>query len=357
MAKKSALHINKGVEDAPSINPRFRNRKVQKLDVEELATAIIQGDRAALATGITLVESSAHHDRESASNLLERIMPHTGRAQRIGVSGVPGVGKSTFLEHYGMFTLSASEEAKVAVLAVDPSSSKTKGAILGDKTRMMELGKHNRAFIRPSASGGVLGGVARATKEAILLCESAGFTHVFVETVGVGQSETLVAQLTDCFLFLAMPKTGDELQGIKKGIMEIADIIAVNKSEGEGRLAAEHSATQIKQALQLFAREDHEWMPAVELISGLYSEGFEALDDHFERFFRHSAIKGLIQSKRIQQDQFWFEQSISNGLSQLLSQDASWSQLKKELIQRIAQGELSPFEASAQLLKKFAFQA
>lgn len=357
MAKKSALHINKGVDDAPSINPRFRTRKVQKLDVEELATAILSGDRAALATGITLVESSTPADRSAASALLERIMPHTGGAQRIGISGVPGVGKSTFLEHYGMFTLDRMPEAKVAVLAVDPSSSRTKGAILGDKTRMMELGKHERAFIRPSASGGVLGGVARATKEAILLCEGAGFTHVFVETVGVGQSETLVSQLTDCFLFLAMPKTGDELQGIKKGIMEMADLIAVNKSEGEGRIAAEHSATQIRQALQLFSREESEWMPAVELISGLYSEGFDSLENHLERFFRHGKIKGTMEAKRRVQDQFWFEQSISIGIDQLIAEHPQWSVLKADLVERIAAGELSPFEASARLLKEFSFKA
>lgn len=352
MSKKSALHISKGVEDAPSINPRLRLKGKASLGAEELLAGIRSGDLAALARGITLVESSAVKDREQARVLLSGALKFSGNALRIGVSGVPGVGKSTFLEHYGVRLLEREPEARVAVLAVDPSSSKNHGSILGDKTRMVDLGKHPRAFIRPSASGGALGGVARATKEAMILCEAAGFTHVFVETVGVGQSETLVAQLVDCFLFLAMPGTGDELQGIKKGIMEMADVIAMNKSEGERRAAAERSALEIKRALQLFAKGHEDWITPVTLISGLEGEGFEELGQDLERYERHHKIKGQFERKRAEQRLFWFERSLSEGLDRLLAGMESWNTAKAALREQVASGALSPFEAGEVLLER-----
>lgn len=354
MAKKSALHINKGVEDAPSINPNFRPKAIKSLGPDELLRGILAGDLAALSKAITMVESTSEQDRAAARILLQGALPHSGRATRIGISGVPGVGKSTFLEHYGIHLLKGDATAKVAVLAIDPSSSKNRGSILGDKTRMVELGRHDRAFIRPSASGGALGGVARATKEAMILCEAAGFTHVFVETVGVGQSETLVAQLVDCFLFLAMPGTGDELQGIKKGIMEMADIIAMNKSEADRRPAAERSALEIKRALQLFTREEDTWIPPVELISGLEGSGFEELSAALETFERHSKIKGWFEKKRVSQNVFWFERTLGEGISQLLNGRESWKKNKLQISEKVALGELSPFEASEQLLQTLA---
>ena len=354
MAKKSALHIKKGVEDAPSINPNFRPKAIKSLGPDELLRGILAGDLAALSKAITMVESTSEQDRAAARILLQGALSHSGRATRIGISGVPGVGKSTFLEHYGIHLLKGDATAKVAVLAIDPSSSKNRGSILGDKTRMVELGRHDRAFIRPSASGGALGGVARATKEAMILCEAAGFTHVFVETVGVGQSETLVAQLVDCFLFLAMPGTGDELQGIKKGIMEMADIIAMNKSEGDRRPAAERSALEIKRALQLFTREEDTWIPPVELISGLEGSGFEELSTALETFERHSKIKGWFEQKRASQNVFWFERTLGEGISQLLNGRESWKKNKLQFSEKVALGELSPFEASEQLLQTLA---
>jgi len=352
VSKKSALHISKGVDSAPSINPRLRAKARKTQGAEELLVGILSGDLAALARGITLVESRAEKDRAPAKNLLQAALPHSGKALRIGISGVPGVGKSTFLENYGCRLLSTDSQTRIAVLAVDPSSSKNQGSILGDKTRMVELGKHPRAFIRPSASGGALGGVARATKEAMILCEAAGFSHIFVETVGVGQSETLVAQLVDCFLFLAMPGTGDELQGMKKGIMEMADVIAMNKSEGQRRSAAERSALEIRRALQLFTKENDAWITPVTLISGLEGEGFEELDQVLDRYERHHKIKGLFEKKRAEQRVFWFERALGEGVDQLLSSNLNWKSAKVEVREKVAQGKLSPFEASEMLLER-----
>ena len=349
---KSALHISKGGGDAPSINPKLKAHSFARRSPEELALKLAMGDLSALAQGITLVESQAPADLSDASELLNLLMSKSGNAIRVGVSGVPGVGKSTFLESYGIYLLDKDPKAKVAILAVDPSSAKHQGAILGDKTRMVELGKHPRAFIRPTAAGGALGGVARATKEAMILCEAAGFNHIFVETVGVGQSETMVSQLADCFLFLAMPGTGDELQGIKKGIMEMADLVAMNKSEGEYRTAAERGALEVKRALQLVTRSQEEWIPSVSLISGLFCEGFDVLEADLERYFRHAKIKGTFEQKRNEQNQFWFERSISEGIQTLLSSDVNWISLKLGLNQQVLSKEISPFEASRQLLDR-----
>ena len=351
MAKK-ALHTVPGVDHAPSINPKLRAKGRPRRSASELAEGILKGQVAELAQGITLVESLAPADRADAAELLQLLLPHSGGAFRIGITGVPGVGKSTFLEHYGLHLLARDSEARVAVLAVDPSSAKTKGSILGDKTRMVELGQHERAFIRPSASGGSLGGVARATKEAMLLCEAAGYTHVLVETVGVGQSETVVAQLVDAFLFLAMPGTGDELQGIKKGIMEMADLIGINKSEGEQRPRAERSAQDIRRALQLFSVKDFDWIPPVVLLSALESLGFEDLDEALDRFQRHSRAQGWFAQKRKLQDRYWFERSVREGVFQALEGQNWWRDAEKSLAEQVANGDLSPFAASALLIEQ-----
>ena len=278
-------------------------------------------------------------------------MPYTGNSFRIGVTGVPGVGKSTFLEAYGNELLKSDEDAKVAVLAVDPSSEISKGSILGDKTRMMELGRHDRAFIRPSASGGNLGGIAKKTREVVLLCEAAGYNYIFIETVGVGQSETLVSKLVDCFLFLAMPGTGDELQGLKKGIMEMADIIAVNKSEPPNTTSGERSALSIRSALQLFSSKEFDWHPPVLLTSGLTGFGFNELDAALDRYQRHSNAKGWFKKKRKDQQAYWFENSIREGVFELLQEDTDWQERYEKLNKAVAEGKLNPFEASAEMIK------
>jgi len=348
---KKALHISKGVKEAPSVNPSLQTGKRTSRTLTELVKEIIKGNRTALAQGITMIESNTAADQNHARALLNELMPHTGNSFRIGVTGVPGVGKSTFLESYGNTLLKSDEDAKVAVLAVDPSSEISKGSILGDKTRMMELGKHDRAFIRPSASGGNLGGIAKKTREVMLLCEAAGFNYIFIETVGVGQSETLVSKLVDCFLFLAMPGTGDELQGLKKGIMEMADIITVNKSEPPNTASGERSALSIRSALQLFSNKDFDWHPPVLLTSGLTEFGFDELEAALDRYQRHSRVKGWFEKKRKDQQAYWFENSVREGVLELLQKDMDWQQLYKKLSKAVAQGELNPFEASAELIK------
>ncbi len=350
MAKK-ALHISKGVKEAPSVNPKLQAGKRSNRSVSDLAKEILAGNRTALAQGITLVESNAAADILNARSLLNELMPHTGKSFRIGITGVPGVGKSTFLEAYGNALLNSDQNAQIAVLAVDPSSEISKGSILGDKTRMMELGKHDRAFIRPSASGGNLGGVAKKTREVLLLCEAAGFNYIFIETVGVGQSETLVSKLVDCFLFLAMPGTGDELQGLKKGIMEMADIIAVNKSEAPNTAAGERSALSIRSALQLFTNKAYEWHPPVVLTSGLTGYGFSELESAFDRYRRHSVAKGWFEDKRKEQQAYWFENSVREGVFELLSKNVDWQKHYEKLSKDVAEGRLNPFEASASLVQ------
>jgi LAO/AO transport system kinase len=348
---KKALHISKGVKDAPSVNPSLQTGKRTSRTSTELVKEIIKGNRTALAQGITMIESNTAADQNHARALLNELMPYTGNSFRIGVTGVPGVGKSTFLEAYGNTLLKSDEDAKVAVLAVDPSSEISKGSILGDKTRMMELGKHDRAFIRPSASGGNLGGVAKKTREVMLLCEAAGFNYIFIETVGVGQSETLVSKLVDCFLFLAMPGTGDELQGLKKGIMEMADIITVNKSEPPNTASGERSALSIRSALQLFSNKEFDWHPPVLLSSGLTGFGFDELEAALDRYQRHSQVKGWFEKKRKDQQAYWFENSVREGVLELLQKDMDWQKLYVKLSKAVAQGKLNPFEASAELIQ------
>jgi LAO/AO transport system kinase len=348
---KKALHISKGVKEAPSVNPSLQTGKRTSRTLTELVKEIIKGNRTALAQGITMIESNTAADQNHARALLNELMPYTGNSFRIGVTGVPGVGKSTFLESYGNTLLKSDEDAKVAVLAVDPSSEISKGSILGDKTRMMELGKHDRAFIRPSASGGNLGGIAKKTREVMLLCEAAGFNYIFIETVGVGQSETLVSKLVDCFLFLAMPGTGDELQGLKKGIMEMADIIAVNKSEPPNTTSGERSALSIRSALQLFSNKEFDWHPPVLLASGLTGFGFDELEAALERYQRHSQGKGWFEKKRKDQQAYWFENSVREGVFEQLQKDKNWQKQYEKLSIEVADGSLNPFEASEKLVK------
>lgn len=352
MSKKSALHIAKGVEEAPFINPNWKGGKRPDLDVKLLAEGILEGNIASLSAGITIAESTTQEDEIKCTALMRVLYPNSGGAFRIGISGVPGVGKSTFLEAYCSFLLKEDPEARIAVLAVDPSSEWSRGSILGDKTRMESIGKSNRVFIRPSASAGRLGGVARSTFEAVTLCEAAGFNYVFVETVGVGQSETVVSKLTDCFLFLAMPGTGDELQGIKKGIMEMADIIALNKCDGERKKQAEQSAIELHGALKLLTRTQDRWQPPVLQISALNALGMEDMRSSLDRFRRHGQLNGWINQRRRAQKEYWFKSNIGTLLFEKMSTVENWSNERDKLMGQIAQGSLSPFEASRQLMEK-----
>ncbi|HSH50986.1 MAG TPA: methylmalonyl Co-A mutase-associated GTPase MeaB, partial [Bacteroidales bacterium] len=272
---KSALNVQPGVEQPESINPevikKFRKNKKTERSVQEYVDGIINGNRTILGQAITLIESSLPDHHQIAQEIIEKCLPYAGNSIRIGITGVPGVGKSTFIESMGKYITSKGN--KLAVLAIDPSSERSKGSILGDKTRMEELATDTNAFIRPSPSAGSLGGVARKTRETIVLCEAAGFNTIFIETVGVGQSETAVHSMVDFFLLLMLAGAGDELQGIKRGIMEMADAIVINKADGGNIQKAELAKNQYQNALHLYPPAPSGWIPKVLTCSSLVKTG------------------------------------------------------------------------------------
>ncbi len=281
-------------------------------DVETLATGVLAGDRRLLAKAITLVESSHLDHQEAAQHLLERLLPHTGAAVRVGITGVPGVGKSTFIEAFGLYLIGQGK--RVAVLAVDPSSSRTGGSILGDKTRMAQLSAAPQAFIRPSPSGGSLGGVARRTREAMLVAEAAGYDVVIVETVGVGQSEIAVNAMVDFFLVLMLAGAGDELQGIKKGILEIADALAINKADGTNVASAQQAASQYIAALRLFRHTSPTWDPPVVTLSALEMRGMDTIWGIIQDHRAKLEATGELAAKRREQQRLWFWNVVEEGI-------------------------------------------
>lgn len=349
--KKSALSVKPGVKEVSSLNPALKLSKPKDIDVEALYSGIRAGDTVALSRGITLIESAAPEHRAIANALVAKCRAHRSTTYRIGFTGVPGVGKSTFIEQFGVYVLDNEPDAKMAVLAIDPSSERTKGSILGDKTRMEQLSAHSRVFIRPSATAGALGGVARGTHEAIVLCEAAGYTHIVIETVGVGQSEVTVKHLVDCFLFLSMPGTGDELQGIKRGIMEMADIFLVNKSDQNPALA-KAKAQDLKRSLVYIPTADWDWKPAVFEVSGQEKVGFEALYNCLDQFFRHSQTKGWYSANRAAQNNYWFEEALKRGVEEWIAGNSDLQRYKEQLIQDLEQHKTNPFEAASQLLDR-----
>ncbi|MCT4492881.1 methylmalonyl Co-A mutase-associated GTPase MeaB [Bosea minatitlanensis] len=314
---------------------------------ETLADAILAGERAALARAITLAESRRPDHRELARALIQRLLPRTGGAIRVGITGVPGVGKSTTIDALGSYL--TAQGHKVAVLAVDPSSTRTGGSILGDKTRMARLSVDPHAYIRPSPSSGTLGGVAAKTRETMLLCEAAGFDVILVETVGVGQSETAVADLTDFFLVLMLPNAGDELQGIKKGIIELADMIAVNKADGPGATAARAAAAQYKAALHILAPASPLWSTPVVTISGLTGEGLDAMWSRIEEHHRRFGEKGLVARKRRQQDVKWMWAMVQDRLQAKLRNDPGLKARTPALEAAVAAGSLAPTAAAEEI--------
>lgn len=319
------------------------------VDLSALGDAILAGERAALARAITLAESRRADHREQAQALLQRLLPHTGKAVRIGITGVPGVGKSTTIDALGSFLTGRGH--KVAVLAVDPSSTRSGGSILGDKTRMARLAVDPHAYIRPSPSSGTLGGVAAKTRETMLLCEAAGFDVILVETVGVGQSETAVADLTDFFLVLMLPNAGDELQGIKKGIIELADMIAVNKADGEGAVAARAAAAQYQAALHILAPASPLWSTPVVTISGLTGAGLDALWAKVEDHRARLEAKGLIAEKRRRQDVKWMWAMVQDRLQAKLRHDPGLKARTPKLEAAVAAGEMAPTFAANEIAR------
>ncbi|KRP19551.1 MAG: methylmalonyl Co-A mutase-associated GTPase MeaB [Porticoccaceae bacterium] len=318
---------------------------------ESLAAAIKAGDRRALAKGITLVESTRSDHRQQAAELLETLMPATGNSIRIGISGVPGVGKSTFIEAFGNLLLERGH--RVAVLAVDPTSAVTGGSILGDKTRMETLAFAKNAFVRPSPAGKTLGGVTRRTRESLLLCEAAGFDVILVETVGVGQSETAVADMTDMFVLLLLPAGGDELQGIKRGIMELADLVLVNKADGEQTNSANQTMADYRSALHFMKSRFASWQPQVLACSSLKNSGIAEVWQEVESFRSTTTASGELQQHRAQQARSWMWSETAEALVADLKNHPAVKSLVPELEQAVLRGELPPTLAAQRLIEHY----
>ncbi|HEY4059434.1 MAG TPA: methylmalonyl Co-A mutase-associated GTPase MeaB [Kofleriaceae bacterium] len=322
-----------------------------RLSVDEYERGVRAAERGVLAQAVTLVESRNADDAVLAQQLLTRLMPHTGSARRVGITGVPGVGKSTFVDELGMRLLTAGK--KVAVLAIDPTSQLSGGSILGDKTRMQRLAMEANAFIRPSPSGLSPGGVARRTRETLLLCEAAGFDVVLVETVGVGQGETAVADMVDCFLVLALPGAGDELQGIKKGVLELADVIAVNKADGDNEARARVALSDIKAAQRYLPRKRPSWAPRAVAVSGLVGTGVDDLWAIVEEHHASLVANGELATLRSEQQKSWMWALIRERLESAFRTNAGVAAALPVLEDAVASGTTSSTAAADELLAKF----
>ena len=348
----SALSEKEGVDAPLSVSTssakKLKASRKKQPTTQELYASLRTGNITALSRAITIIESKATKHQKQAKELIESCLPFANRSIRIGITGVPGVGKSTFIEQFG--NLLTSQGKRVAILAVDPSSSISKGSILGDKTRMEELVKNPNAFIRPSASGDSLGGVARTTRETIILFEAAGFDTLLIETVGVGQSETAVHSMTDFFLLLKLAGAGDELQGIKRGIMEMADAIVINKADGENVKAARLAKTEFNRALHLYPSKDNGWTPKTLTCSALENEGIVDVWDVISEYISNTQKTGFFQEKRNEQNKYWLLQTIE---SRLKSDFFNNELIQKELNHQLAllsENKTTPFAAADVLL-------
>jgi len=317
--------------------------------VEELTAGILNSDKTALARSITLVESTKQENLEKANHIIEKCLSKKTDSIRIGITGVPGVGKSTFIEAFGKNLTSLGK--KVAVLAVDPTSTQTKGSILGDKTRMQELVKDEHAFIRPSPSGISLGGVTRKTRETIILCEAAGYDVILVETVGVGQSETAVHSMVDFFLLLKLPGAGDELQGIKRGIIEMADAIVINKADGDTIKQARNASVEFSRALHLYPPKENGWTPKVLSCSALNNTGLNEVWDMILNYIAENKTSNFFTSKRQKQNKNWLLQTLDDQLKQNFYQDKEVATALEKLIDDVVNDRISPFRAAEKLLQ------
>jgi LAO/AO transport system kinase len=320
--------------------------QAQSRDAKALSLALIKGERAALAQAITCIESGPE---EVASEIVRLCLPHSGKSVRMGITGVPGVGKSTFIDTFGMALLATGK--KVAVLAVDPSSPISKGSILGDKTRMERLAADSRAFIRPSPSSDTLGGVARKTRETILLCEAAGYDTILVETVGVGQSETAVHAMTDFFVLLMLAGAGDQLQGIKRGIMEMCDAMIITKADGNNAGNATRAKAEYASALHLFPAREDGWFPPVMTTSALEGKGLEEVMRVMNEFVDWMQNRGLLEERRKKQNLSWLHETVRAGIVDRFYHNPSVMEEVKKMEEAVTQGNLSPFQAAAELLK------
>lgn len=349
--KYLGLNVNKGVERPPNVNPYLSHKRQQRrreYSAEEFTEGILKGNITLLSQAVTLVESSRPEHQEKAQAIIEKCLPHAGNSIRVGITGVPGAGKSTSIDSFGIHLLKNGH--KLAVLAIDPSSERTKGSILGDKTRMEKLSVEKNAFIRPSPSAGSLGGVARKTRETIILCEAAGFDYVFVETVGVGQSETAVHSMVDFFLLIQLAGTGDELQGIKRGIMEMADGIVINKADGDNIDKAKIAKRQMRNALHLFPLPESKWTPEVLTYSGYYALGIEEIWDMVHRYVAFVKENNYFDIRRNKQSKYWMYETINERLRNDFYQNEAIEKLMPLLESEVLAAHKSSFVAAKEAL-------
>jgi LAO/AO transport system kinase len=357
--KEFTTHVMKGVEGGhdgmrvsqDTVNKRPPAPRRRRLTVDEYVQGVLSGDRNVLAQAITLVESNAIAHMETAQEVLSQLLTHTGRSIRVGITGVPGVGKSTFIEALGLRLCERGH--RVAVLAVDPSSTVTRGSILGDKTRMELLSRDLRAFIRPSPSSGTLGGVTRKSRETILVCEAAGFGVILVETVGVGQSETTVRSMVDCFLLLMLAGAGDELQGIKKGIMELADAILINKADGDNKLRARAAKAEYNRALHYLAPATKGWQTRAHTCSAASGEGIDEIWAEIEQFRDKTTESQVLAARRRQQTLEWVYSMIEEHLQTSFFKHAGVESIRAEIEHAVVQGHIPPTAAAKELIKKY----
>ena len=356
--KYKGLTVNKGIEQPSTINPyrKFQRKpKRQQLNVGDYVEGILKGNTTLLSQAVTLVESTLPEHQSIAQEVIEKCLPYAGRSIRIGISGVPGAGKSTSIDAFGLHVLERG--GKLAVLAIDPSSERSKGSILGDKTRMEKLSVHPDSFIRPSPSAGSLGGVARKTRETIILCEAAGYDKIFVETVGVGQSETAVHSMVDFFLLIQLAGTGDELQGIKRGIMEMADGIVINKADGNNIEKAKLAAAHFRNALHLFPAPESGWTPRVLTYSGFYGLGIKEVWDMIYEYIDFVKTNGYFQYHRNEQAKYWMYESINEQLRNSFYNNSTIADMLQAKENEVLGGTVTSFTAAHQLLDTYFKQA
>lgn len=353
-AQYAGLAVNKGIEQPPIVNPylkKMRTAKRRSFTASEYVEGIVKGDTSILSQAVTLVESNLYEHQTLAQEVIEKCLPHACDSVRVGITGVPGAGKSTSIDTFGLHVLKRG--GKLAVLAIDPSSERSKGSILGDKTRMEKLSVHPNAFIRPSPSAGSLGGVARKTRETIVLCEAAGYNNIFVETVGVGQSETAVHSMVDFFLLIQLAGTGDELQGIKRGIMEMADGIVINKADGSNIEKAKLAQAQFRNALHLFPPTPSGWTPQVLTYSGYYELGIAEVWDMIDKYIAFVKKNGYFDYKRQEQAKYWMFETINEQLRDHFYRNPQIERMLEEKQQKVLNNEQSSFMAAKDVLEYY----
>jgi len=353
--KHSALSVSKGIEQPESVSKgaaeRIRSARRKNPGSSLFVNGILEGNRTILSQAITLIESSLPSHQQMAQEIIEKCLPYSGKSVRIGITGVPGAGKSTFIESFGSYLTSLGN--KLAVLAIDPSSERSGGSIMGDKTRMESLSSDPNAFIRPSPSGGTLGGVARKTRESIILCEAAGFDTIFIETVGVGQSETAVHSMVDFFLLLMLAGAGDELQGIKRGIMEMADMIAINKADGYNIDKANLASAEYRNALHLFPPSPSGWSPKVVTCSARLNDGVPQIWEIIKEYLELCNGNNYFAKRRNEQSKYWMYETINEQLKRQFYNDPDIQKLTELLEKQVLENNISSFEAAGKLLNAY----